>query len=222
MIPSNLEPIFLGSNILDQVKVVKYLGIYIQNNLRWSNQIKYVTTKIAAYVGIISKIRHYFPLKIILMYYYSFIHSHIFYAISIWENTYQSNLKPIFILQKKAIRLITFSPFMAHSQPLFLSLNILPLPKLVQFSIIVFMFKIKNNYLISNLMKANVLKSVHTYNTKLNCNHNYFIQSIKSNYGKFNISYLGPIIWNSLPSEIKILLNLMIFKLKSKHVLLNL
>jgi len=102
IIPSNMEPIFLGSNSLEQVKVVKYLGIYIQNNLRWSHQIKCVTTKIAAYVGIISKIRHYFSLKIILMYYYSFIHSHISYAISIWGNTYQSNLKPIFILQKKS------------------------------------------------------------------------------------------------------------------------
>lgn len=84
------------------------------------------------------------------------------------------------------------------------------------------MFKLKNNFLLSQSLKSSVLKSVHRYNTKLNCNNNYFIQSIKSNYGKFNFSYLGPIFWNSLPNDIKTLSNLMVFKLKSKYVLLNL
>ena len=37
----------------------------------------------------------------------------------IWGNTYPTNIKPLFILQKRAIRLITFSKFDEHTSPLF-------------------------------------------------------------------------------------------------------
>ena len=40
-------------------------------------------------------------------------------------NTYKTTLQPIFILQKRAMRLITFSRFDEHSSPLFKFLEII-------------------------------------------------------------------------------------------------
>ena len=50
--------------------------------------------------------------SIVLKLYFALI-----YGIVIWGSTYESTLKPIFILQKKSIRIITFSPFDCHSSP---------------------------------------------------------------------------------------------------------
>jgi len=73
------------------------------------------------------------------------------------------------------------------------------------------MFKVKYNILLSKLMKDNILKSIHNHNTRQNLNTNYFIQGINNNYGKFKLSYLGPVIWNKLPNEIKSISSLAIF-----------
>ena len=52
----------------------------------------------------------------------------------IWENTYKTTLQPIFILQKKAMRIITFSRFEEHSSPLSVkSLEIINFLELVTF-----------------------------------------------------------------------------------------
>ena len=47
------------------------------------------------------------------------------YGIIIWGNTYKTIPQPIFILQKKAMRIITFSRFDKHSSPLLKSLEII-------------------------------------------------------------------------------------------------
>ena len=135
---------FLGEHALERVFTVKYLGIYIQHNLLWSYHIRKLITKVAAYVGMISKIRHFFSQKILVMYYYSFIHSSISYGSCVWGNTYQTSLKPIIKLQKRAVRFITFSEFTAHSKPLFQLLGILDFPNLFKFNIILTTFKINN------------------------------------------------------------------------------
>lgn len=62
-------------------------------------------------------------------------------------NTYSSTAQPLFILQKKAMRVITFSKFHAHSSPIFKHLDIVKLPDLVFLSIAVFMHKLHNRRL---------------------------------------------------------------------------
>ena len=56
-------------------------------------------------------------------------------GILIWGNTYQTTIKPIFILQKKAVRIITFPKLDSHSGPLFKSLGLIKLFDSVLFQI---------------------------------------------------------------------------------------
>ena len=58
------------------------------------------------------------------------------YGIIAWGNTYSSTLKPLYVLQKKALRLMTFSKFDEHSSPLFKTLIIIKLRDLVLYQIV--------------------------------------------------------------------------------------
>ena len=69
------------------------------------------------------------------------------YGILIWGNTYEATLKPIFILQKKAVCIITFSKLDSHSSPLFKSLGLIKFFDIVLFQIAILMFKFHNNVL---------------------------------------------------------------------------
>ena len=78
---------------------------------------------------------------ILVKLYYALIYLFLTYGLISWGNTYSSTTQPLFILQKRAMRMMTFSKFREHSSPIFKRLNIVKLPDLVFLNIAVFMFK---------------------------------------------------------------------------------
>ena len=104
---------------IKEMKSIKYLGVYIDCHLKWKEHILEVSKKLARGIGILLKLRHFVNLASLVQVYYSIIYSFLTYGIIVWGNTYSSNLLPLIILQKKAIRIITFSDFRAHTSPIF-------------------------------------------------------------------------------------------------------
>ena len=113
----------LDNKSVCQTDSVKYLGVLIDSNLSWKSHIHELSKKIAKTVGILSKLRYYASTDILISVYYALIRSFLIYGIEVRSQTYP-HLKPISTLQKKAIRIITFSETHPRSEPLFKSLNI--------------------------------------------------------------------------------------------------
>ena len=194
----------LDNKNLKQEKSIKYLGIYIDSCLSWKVHIDYIAKKIKKNVGILSKLRHYVDITVLINLYYALIYPFLIYGILVWGITYPTTLQPIYILQKKALRLISFSPFDAHSSPLFKSLNIIKFHDLVDYHISIFMFKYKHNTLPSTFENFFMpVNEVHRYNTRSAYKENFYLPKARTNYGKFNIKFQGPKIWNALPDCIK-------------------
>ena len=103
-----------------------------------------------------------------------------------------------------AVRGITFSSFYHHSNPLFTLLGIIIIPDLVKYHIGVFMYKYHNQLLPSvfNFSFTKVDK-VHSYNTWHASKLSYYLLKVRTNYGKFNIGFQGPRIWNSIDEDFK-------------------
>ena len=83
--------------------------------------------KLSKTVGILSKVRHFVDNHILVMLYYSLIYPFLTYGVHVWGLTFLSFPTQLFIIQKKAIRIISFSEPKSHSEPLFKSLNLLKL-----------------------------------------------------------------------------------------------
>ena len=99
--------------------------------------------------------------------YHTFIYPYLIYCVEVWGSAKYVHLSPILFLQKKNIRLITFSKRLAHTEPLFLQLNILPIDKLIQDRIGLFMYKMYNDLhppTINNMYIKN--SDVHNHNTR--------------------------------------------------------
>ena len=61
--------------------------------------------------------------------YYSYIYSYLTYCIEVWGCAAKSHLQFLFILQKIMERIMTFTPYLEHSAPIFRSLELLPIEK---------------------------------------------------------------------------------------------
>ena len=61
------------------------------------------------------------------------VRSYYFFSLISWGNSYELNLNPLFLLQKRVIRIITFSSLLEHTSPFFTSQKIVKFFYLVQF-----------------------------------------------------------------------------------------
>ena len=94
---------------LEQKDHIKYSGVMIDSALTWKNHISYVCAKLSRNTGVISKLRHYLPLKHLTQIYYNLIYPYILYAIVAWGSTNKTNLHKIQTEQNHVIRLMFFA-----------------------------------------------------------------------------------------------------------------
>ena len=113
---------------LKEMPRIKYLGVLLDSHLNWKAHISLLSTgKLKKFIGILGKARHYTNIEILRNLYYTLIYPYLTYRTLFWGHTYKTTLLPLFILQKKAIRIISFSHFNNHTDPIFLRLSILKL-----------------------------------------------------------------------------------------------
>lgn len=120
----------------------RFLGVILDKHLKFHAHAQYLLKKVSIGIHVILKARPYFPQHVILSLYYSYIHSHLSYCLSSWGNTYNTHLDNLRRLQNQAVRLMTFSPYLCRSIPLYVDLNILPLNKLFTLKLAVIMFRL--------------------------------------------------------------------------------
>ena len=60
---------------------IKHLGVMIDDSVSWKYHIAYICSQISRNIGIISKLRHYLPIKQLEQIYYNLIYPYIAYAI---------------------------------------------------------------------------------------------------------------------------------------------
>jgi len=116
------------------------------------------------------------------------------------------------------VRVISHSPYLAHSDPLFNSLNILKVYDLTHLAVLTFMYRAINNLLpkkFSNFLR--MVNQVHLYNTRNSMN--YVLPYARTGYRTGSIQIVGPRIWNSLPNEFKEIKHICTFKREmKKHI----
>lgn len=160
--------------------------------------------KISRGIGILAKLRRFVSADVLVKVYYSLIFPFLTYGVIIWGNTYKTSIEPLVILQKKAIRIMTFSEYFAHTSTLFKQYNILKFHDIVTFYTAQFMHHYHLGKLPScfNSFFTNV-SDKHKYNTRLASIKALALPLARTNYGLFNIRYSGPKLWNSIDCSIR-------------------
>ena len=133
--------IIINRKAVKQKDYVKYLGIL---SYHLSN-ITAITKTISRSIGLLYKLRHYVSKKILIMMYYSLIYPFLIYALPVYGTADSTHLNKIYILQKKVVRLMTFSDPLSHSLPLFKELEILTISKVFKMETSKFVFESLNH-----------------------------------------------------------------------------
>ena len=116
-----------------------------------------------------------------------------------WSSTYPTRLKSIFMIQKKVVRMMTFSSYRKETKAVFTSLKIMNIYELVAlftYFHMVFFSQTSMNIFFQKI-KPNTITTCARSASKVHFNYQ------RTDYGKFSVNHWGAEIWNNLPDNLK-------------------
>ena len=192
-----------GKTLFESIKI-KYLGMILDHSLSWKHHIFELRKKLGRAIGVLYKMKKSnCPQNILVSLYYSMFHSHMGYGICLYGQAIEQYTSKIFLMQKRAVRIIANASFTAHTDPLFYNLKILKLSKAIELQFSLLMWEHDHGDLppcFFNYFKKT--SDIHNYATR-SSSHNKLAQNIIVNtdmHGKKKFKFIGPRIFNKISS----------------------
>lgn len=188
-------------------KEVKYLGIILDEQLKWKKHLQTIQQKLSRANGMLSKIRHFVSKEAIRAIYFSLFHCHLGYGCQIWGQAQNDTFKTIEILQNKALRIINFTKdWRKTADPLYLKSDILKLKDNINLNNCQLAFDFFAESLPKPLQKLlTKMQDIHNHNTRSTNSYQLAVPLVRTNlYGKNSIQFKTVSIWNQTLAKLKI------------------
>ena len=185
----NAFELSLDDDILVKLEQTKFLGVIIDSNLCWKAHIDWTKRCASKLIGILYKTKHLLGKDHLLSLYCTLVYPYLTYCNIIWGNACVSSLNSIYLLQKRLVRLISNSPYLAHTLPLFSSLKILNIYQLNKYLTLKFMYLYVKQKIPSHIISPVLCSQLHQYNTRRKSL--YYIESRKTRRSQSSLGYHG-------------------------------
>ena len=201
----------IDDTVLEFSDCIKFLGVMLDRGLSFSNHVNYICSKLAKTSGILRRISKIVPQSNLINLYYALVYPYLLYGVLVWGDAADANLASLILIQKKIIRIITSSHYLASSRPLFSLTGILPVKDIYKYTLGIHMYKKQSS---RDIMYPN-----HSHYTRSNSLAIPQFQRLAQ--CQRSLSYAGPKCWNSIPADIRSSASLSIFKRRFKKLLLE-
>lgn len=212
----------IGNVTLTQSSSIKYLGLHIDNNMKWSTHISSITAKLNKTAGIFSKLRYLINLLVFKMIYSALVYPYLQYCLLSWWQTNKSILQPLITVQNKIVKFMTFANYRDHATPSYIQLRLMKIEDIYNLELFKFMFKFHNRQLPEVYTNYfTLIKDVHSHYTRSSSLGHYFQTRFNTNFGLNSLQHNGVILWNSVPKTISASPSLNIASKQYKIFLIN-
>ena len=213
--------IYINGTCIIEVTETKFLGVIIDYKLNWSSYIMNINKKIAKGIGIILKARKVFNNETLIYLYYTFVYPYLNYCVHVWGKAYNTHLKNLLVLQNEVLRIVTGIPPRTSVHQIYIEQNILPVKRLYNYNVTLFMYTHSNDMLPS-LFDDFFCKvsDIHDHNTRKSSSQHLYINFRNTTRGQKMSSYCGATIWNFILNEIDPNCSIGLFKKHIRHIFL--
>lgn len=125
-----LGAVSLNHQILENVSSLKFLGVYLDNRLRFDTHVANLAKKLSSGSYAVRVTKHELGKDVARTVYFALIESHLRYGVAFWGGCSRHLFRSIFIVQKRAIRYLCGARPRDHCKPLFIQQKILTLTSL--------------------------------------------------------------------------------------------
>jgi hypothetical protein len=168
----------------------------------------------------LARLRYSVPKCVLLSLYHALIEPYFTYCNIVWALQQTTCLKSLFVCQKKALRIISFSQWQAHAHPLFVKYRLLTVYQINKLQVGCFMYMAMQSMIplsFTNMYTLN--SSIHSYNTR--GSNDIHVMRYRTNLIKHSIRIQGIYVWNELADTLKSLPTVTSFRNRLKFMLSN-
>lgn len=202
----------LNNKIIEKVNSFSYLGLHIDQDLKWNTHIQNIRRSLQSTAFAFRRIRSHVSENIMWLMYNAYVQPKLQYMNPLWNSASDTRINQIRRVQNKIIKIIRCLPYLTPSHLLY-SINTPSFTKLSQFLTIMYIFQIKNNYIKHNFQLKPV-NSIHNYNTRQS--ENFYILYYRTNKGLNSIISKGLRAYNEIPQNLKNEKRISVFKKELK------
>lgn len=200
---------------------IRLLGIQIDEKLNYKEHFKYLHGKVAKAVFSLKIMRHLLDKKHLTLLYNAYLRSALDYGSALFTTASLTTMKPIILLQKKAIRLVCGADYRAHTAPLFKQEKLLKFEDIITFNICRFMHDFRFGKL-PEIFDNEWLRNNQIHGYPVRNQEDFFIPTVNKQYLSSFPLFQFPRIWNSLPGSLKSIISRNTFKKKLYDHLIDL
>ena len=114
--------------------------------MTWNKHINHISMKIARSIGILYRLRNVYPESVLVTIYNTLVLPHFHYCLLLWGSVVKEN-HSLHLPPNKALRIITNSDYLAHTEPVCKRLRILTISEMFSVAIWAVYYKLMNNKL---------------------------------------------------------------------------
>lgn len=201
---SRIDPLIkINEESIEVVKNFKYLGVIIDNKLKFDEHLNKVCAKIAKKIGFLKRLRYSITKETAILLYNALILPHFDYSATIIFGANTEFMYRLQVLQNKGMRTILKYDLYTPSRVMITELKWMYVKQRVIFKVVIFIFKMKYSLLPMYLSRnLNYVSDSTNYNLR-NAN-NFRLQRFNRTATQNSVLYKGLQIFNDMPNEIKI------------------
>lgn len=196
--------------IIHKEKTIKYLGVIIDQHLRWSEHANFTTAKLRKMFHKFYQLREFLSIKMLTILYKALVESVLRYCIIIWGGLYENALHSLKVCQNTILKIIFAKDNRYSTEKLFTETKLLNIRGLYIHSCLNYINKIPD-----------LLSVLHIYQTRAISNESLQTPLYLRSHTQRNVTYFTPKFFNLLPATVIKFKNTKLFKHKTKSFILS-
>ena len=195
---NNVQSICLANEDINPSRSSKYLGVIIDDKLKFSYHIEQICKRISKHLSVVSRLRHFVSKSVLYSYYNFYVRPVLQYGILIYGSTCTTHLSKLCKLQRKIIRLIHFKKKQHAVDNEMISNKILSVQQLYVYEVIKFSLRSVRKEISSNYLNELFQKTEGQRITRGQSMGKFRLQKFTNNWGKFSLRVRGAKLLNFL------------------------
>lgn len=210
-----IDPNDLCNDLIENVSSYRYLGVEVDYNFKWDSHIERTCKRLRQSLFAILHLSNYTSFSVLKQAYFSLVESVIQYGIVAWGNTSRYFIENLQRIQNRFFKILLKAKYGAryveHSQNASNELGLLTVHNL-------FLFNMVNEMYNDQRFKQPIQ---HDINTRRRAQGYLEVPRIHNSYGRQQLAYVVPRIFNGLPRELWHISNEPMRKKRLKRYLLE-
>ena len=214
------KSLFIHNTEIQRASSVKYLGVYLDENLTWDTHINNVCSYLIKLTGVLNYVSNFVEKEHAIQIYYAYVYPHITYGIEAYGSSPNYLIKKLQATQTRLLKLLFRKGYRESATQMFSESELLKCKQIYYYFLGAFVYKqqhrllpeIFNNFFVLNrdLKKRTTRQS-----------HDIYISKYRTTQCQKSVRYRAARTWNEMPSNIKSSETLHTFKRKFQKYILN-